>query len=170
MGRQAKLRRKGEYWATDAGGKTTYFGRTNEVPYGDALGRFRKFLAVRSLAEPQVCLLTKAKTVRVLFTVFSEWMQTQRSERTLEERQRHLQRWCDLFGDLLWRTPSLLPRHRSQDIGTPDGASCRFSAPVKTNRPRFAQAVQDAQGSHTSGDCLERWSIRHSATQMRRSS
>jgi hypothetical protein len=26
MGRQAKLRRKGEYWATDAGGKTTYFG------------------------------------------------------------------------------------------------------------------------------------------------
>ncbi len=32
----------------DAGGKTTYFGRTNEVPYGDALKRFRKFLAVRS--------------------------------------------------------------------------------------------------------------------------
>ncbi len=47
MGRQAKLRRKGEYWATDAGGKTTYFGRTNEVPYGAALRRFREFLAVR---------------------------------------------------------------------------------------------------------------------------
>ena len=100
MGRQAKLRRKGEYWATDAGGKTTYFGRTNEVPYGDALRRFRKFLAVRSVAEPQVCLLNKAKTVRGLFAEFSEWMQTQRSERTLEERQRHLQRWCDLFGEL----------------------------------------------------------------------
>jgi hypothetical protein len=27
-------------------------------------------------------------------------MQCQRSERTLEERQRHLRRWCDLFGDL----------------------------------------------------------------------
>lgn len=100
MGRQANLRRKGEYWATDAGGKTTYFGRTNEVPHGDALRRFRKFLAVRSLEEPQVCVLTKAKTIRVLFTLFSEWLQTQRSERTLEERQRHLQRWCDLFGDL----------------------------------------------------------------------
>jgi hypothetical protein len=75
MGRQAKLRRKGEYWATDAGGKTTCFGRTNEVPYGDALKRFRKFLAVRSVAEPQVCLLTKGKTVWGLFGEFSNWMQ-----------------------------------------------------------------------------------------------
>jgi hypothetical protein len=36
----------------------------------------------------------------ILSVSFSEWMQTQRSERTLEERQRHFQRWCDVFGDL----------------------------------------------------------------------
>ena len=111
MGRHAKLRRNGEYWATDAGGKTTYFGRTNEVPYGDAVKRFRKFLAGRSVSEPQVCILTKGKTVRGLFGEFSEWMQTQRSERTLEERQRHLQRWCDLFEDLPCNAIAAL-RHR----------------------------------------------------------
>jgi hypothetical protein len=44
--------------------------------------------------------LTKRKTVRALFGEFSEWMQSQRSERTLEERQRHLRRWCDRFRDL----------------------------------------------------------------------
>jgi integrase len=100
MGRQAKLRRKGEYWATDAGGKTTYFGKTNEVPYGDALKRFRSFLADRSLSKAPVSILTNGKTVRVLLEEFSEWMGSQRSERTLEERQRHLRRWCERFGDL----------------------------------------------------------------------
>ncbi len=54
MGRHAKLRRKGEYRATDAGGKTTYFGKTNNVPYRDALRRFRKFPAGRSAAEPHL--------------------------------------------------------------------------------------------------------------------
>jgi integrase len=100
MGRQAKLRRKGEYWATDAGGKTTYFGRTTEVPYGDAVKLFRRFLAERSVSEPQTSILTKRKTVRGLFGDFSKWMQSQRSDRTLQERQRHLGRWCDRFGDL----------------------------------------------------------------------
>ena len=45
-------------------------------------------------------ILTNGKTVRVLFGEFSEWMRSQRSERTLEERQRHLRRWCERFGDL----------------------------------------------------------------------
>jgi integrase len=100
MGRQAKLRRKGEYWATDAGGKTTYFGRTNEVPYGDAVKRFRRFLAGRSVTGPQSSTVIERKTVQGLFGEFSEWMKCQRSDRTLEERERHLRRWCDRFGDL----------------------------------------------------------------------
>jgi hypothetical protein len=51
MGRHAKLRRKGEYWATDAGGKTTYFGRTDEVPFGVPQKRFCEFVGGRSVSE-----------------------------------------------------------------------------------------------------------------------
>jgi hypothetical protein len=70
------------------------------VPYGDALKRFRKFLASHSVPEPHGCILTKGQTVWGLFGEFSRWIQSQRSDRTLEERQRHLQRWCDRLGDL----------------------------------------------------------------------
>ena len=45
MGRQAKLRQKGDYWASDAGGKTTYFGRVSEMSHAAAMCKLHEHLA-----------------------------------------------------------------------------------------------------------------------------
>ena len=44
-GRQAKLRQKGGCWASDAGGKTTYFGRVTEVSHATAMCKLHEHLA-----------------------------------------------------------------------------------------------------------------------------
>ena len=55
MPRSAKLGRHKGYWYTRAGRRSgVYFGKTTEVPYKEALKRFRQYLASLKDARRQV--------------------------------------------------------------------------------------------------------------------
>lgn len=101
MPRSAKLRNKGGYWASDAGGKTRYFGKVDETSYAEALRRFREFLAVPPLAL--VDEATKPIAVAELIELFLPWVRTHRGEKSFEERSRHLARFGKLFGKVVAR-------------------------------------------------------------------
>lgn len=101
MPRSAKLRNKGGFWASDAGGKTRYFGKVDEVPYVEALRRFREFLAVPPLAV--VGDAAVPVTVAELIGLFLAWVKAQRGDKAFEERSRHLARFGRLFGGVVAR-------------------------------------------------------------------
>jgi integrase len=114
MPRQPRLRKKSGYWASDAGGATRYFGKVGEVPFEEAQRRFRDYLAGSSRPpsappgdpgptppssppEPQAAT---SPPVADLVPKFLAWMERNRDPRNRLERERHLRRWCDSFGDL----------------------------------------------------------------------
>jgi integrase len=95
MPRQAKLGKKNGHWFTKAGNPSgVYFGRVGEVTYQDAKRKFADYLKglapVRS-AAPAAAVLTTAELV----DLFLDWVQAHRSDRTYDERKRHLQRFID---------------------------------------------------------------------------
>jgi integrase len=96
MGRQSTLRTKAGYWCTYVWGKTTRFGRVDEVPESEALRRFQEFLTgVEPEPEPEPEL-----SVSKLATRFLEWVREHRGEKAYIERGRHPRRFQALFGKL----------------------------------------------------------------------
>ncbi len=115
MPRQPRLRKKSGYWASDAGGTTSYFGKVGEVAFEDAQRRFRDFLSgdrqpatgpiavspPPSSPQPAVIAISQpSPTVAELVPKFLAWMERNRDRRNRLERERHLRRWCDSYGDL----------------------------------------------------------------------
>lgn len=103
MGRQAKLRQKGGYWASDAGGKTTYFGRVTEVSHAAAMCKLHEHLATAKTVPKMVVDVQPGVhlTVNDLAERFLNWVLCHRGTKAHKERCRHLQRFRDSFGDLL---------------------------------------------------------------------
>jgi integrase len=96
MARKPTVRVRKGYWVSYAGGKTTYFGRVSETPRKDALKRFKG----RSDEEPE----TPTFTVADLAGRFLEWLKMNRSEKTHEERSRHVRRFVDAHGGVQAKT------------------------------------------------------------------
>jgi len=97
MGRQAKLRQKGGYWASDAGGKTTYFGKVTKVSHADAMCKLHEHL-VTVKAVPRVVVDVQPGvdlTVNDLAERFLNWVLCHRGMKAHKERCRHLQRFWD---------------------------------------------------------------------------
>lgn len=88
MGREAKLREKNGYWYTAANGGQ-YFGRRDEVSYAEARKAFLAFLSAKQAEK------SEPLTVASLCRLFVAWLKTHRSERTLEERRRHMEFFCN---------------------------------------------------------------------------
>ena len=103
MGRQAKLRQKGVYWASDAGGKTTYFGRVTEVPHAVAMCKLHEHLAnLKTVSKIVVDVQPGVDlTVNELAERFLNWVLCHRGTKAHKERSRHLQRFRESFGDML---------------------------------------------------------------------
>lgn len=94
MPRTPKLGKKNGYWCTKAGAPNgVYFGKVSEVPYSEAKGKFADYLA--SLGKDEVeC--RQVFTVLELSDRFLIWLKEHRSDRTHDERNRHLNRFCNL--------------------------------------------------------------------------
>ena len=96
MPRQAKLGKKNGHWFTKAGNPNgVYFGRVGEVTYLQAKEKFADYLKslapARAAAAAAVAVLTTAELV----DLFLDWVEAHRSDRTYDERKRHLQRFID---------------------------------------------------------------------------
>jgi len=94
MPRQAKLGKKNGYWYTKAGSPNgVYFGGVGEVTYKEARQKFVDYLKTLAPArpEPLAIVLSTAELV----DLFLDWVQSHRSDRTYDERKRHLQRFID---------------------------------------------------------------------------
>jgi integrase len=92
MPRSPKLGRKNGYWYTKAGDPNgVYFGKIGEVPYSTARKLFGEYL--RSLQATRHGT-NAVPSVAELCDQFLEWVKKNRSERTYDERQRHLNRFC----------------------------------------------------------------------------
>jgi hypothetical protein len=111
MGRQAKLRQKGGYWASDAGGKTTYFGRVTEVSHAIAMCKLHEHLAkLKTVSKIVVSVQPGVDlTVNDLAERFLNWVLRHRGTKAHTERSRHLQRFRESFGDML--APELKGTH-----------------------------------------------------------
>lgn len=93
MPRSPKLRVKNGYWFTKAGGTSgTYFGRVDEITHNRARELFAIHLKnLSATRSPQ----RHALTVAMLCDEYLEWLKNHRSERTYEERRRHLKLFCN---------------------------------------------------------------------------
>lgn len=115
MARQAKLRKKNGYWFSEAGGIARYYGKVSEVPHGEAVKRFRAALAdggtdrksspvqaTRPICPDQTEPSPDIEPISVndLTVRFLAWLQANRSDRTHEERTRHLKRFRAAYGSL----------------------------------------------------------------------
>jgi integrase len=103
MGRQAKLRQKDGHWATDAGGKTTRFGKVSEITRSEALRRFHAHLANGTAQDDASGNEAPESTITVgdLADRFLGWVLAHRGVKAHRERSRHLKRFRDLFGGVL---------------------------------------------------------------------
>jgi hypothetical protein len=83
MGRQAKLRQKGGYWASDAGGKTTYFGKVTEVSHAAAMCKLHEHLATANTVPKLVVDVQPGVhlTVNDLAERFLNWVLCHRGRR-----------------------------------------------------------------------------------------
>ena len=93
MPRTPKLGKKNGFWCTKAGAPNgVYFGKVSEVPYSEAKGKFADYLA--SLGKDEVeC--RQVFTILELCDRFLIWLKDHRSDRTHDERKRHLNRFCN---------------------------------------------------------------------------
>jgi integrase len=96
MPRQAKLGKKNGHWYTKAGNPNgVYFGKVGEVAYQEAKEKFADYL--KAIAPARVAQTVATISTAELVDLFLDWVQTNRSDRTYDERKRHLQRFID-FG------------------------------------------------------------------------
>lgn len=100
MGRVAKVRQKGDYWTSDAGGKTTYFGKVAEVSHAEATQRLHAHLAEAKTLVPPAPNPNPTLTLDGLRTKYLAWLKRHRSALLHREAQRHLQRFADAYGDI----------------------------------------------------------------------
>lgn len=85
------------YWVTKAGGKTTYFGRTDEVSRKHAETAFADHLkTIRTETSRQRDLrVGQAVTVWELCDRFNEWTRANRSLKTFRYHRNSLQNFCN---------------------------------------------------------------------------
>jgi integrase len=94
MPRQAKLSKKNGHWYTKAGNPNgVYFGRVGDVTYQRAKGKFADYL--KALAPVQAAAAVATLSTAELVDLFLDWVHGHRSDRTYDERKRHLQRFID---------------------------------------------------------------------------
>lgn len=93
MPRTPKLGKKNGYWHTKAGAPNgVYFGKVSEVPYSEAKQKFADYLSSLGKEDtPQATVFT----VLELCDRFLIWVKDHRSERSYDERKRHLNRFCN---------------------------------------------------------------------------
>ncbi len=91
MPRAAKLGQKNGYWYTKAGNPNgQYFGKVGIVSFKDAQKQFAEYL--KSINDHQRRASSSLTTLE-LCDMFLDWLQTHRSDRTYDERRRHLTRF-----------------------------------------------------------------------------
>lgn len=91
MPREAKLGKHEGQWFTKAGNSSgTYFGSVAEVPYKRAKQLFNEYLAKLSNERTE---RRAGIPVAELMDEFLAWLEDSRSDRTFDERRRHLQRF-----------------------------------------------------------------------------
>src|SRR4051812_43572799 len=94
MPRTPKLTKKNGYWCTKAGNPSgVYFGKVSEVPYSEAKAKFADYLA--SLGKPGGEAVRSVFTALELCDRFVDWLKEHRGDRTWDERNRHLSRFCN---------------------------------------------------------------------------
>ncbi len=93
MPRTAKLGQKRGYWYSQAGGRARYFGRVGEIPYADALQRFRE-----AVAKPKPPTREGLITVDDLTDRYLSWLKAHRGKRTHYGRILHLRRFAAIHG------------------------------------------------------------------------
>jgi hypothetical protein len=89
MARKPTLRERNGYWVSYANGKSTYYGKVSETPRTIALKRFKG----RSEGDDETTAPTTTFTVADLAQRFLAWLKTNRSDKTHEERSRHVGRF-----------------------------------------------------------------------------
>ncbi len=92
MARKPTLRERNGYWVSYVNGKATYYGKISETPRTIALKRFK------GRSEDDKESTTTTLTVDDLAQRFLSWLKTNRSEKTHEERERHVRRFVDANG------------------------------------------------------------------------
>jgi site-specific recombinase XerD len=94
MPRTPKLTKKNGYWCTKAGSPNgVYFGKVSEVPYSEAKTKFAEYLS--SLGKPEGEAIRSVFTALELCDRFVDWLKEHRGDRTCDERNRHLSRFCN---------------------------------------------------------------------------
>lgn len=97
MGRQPTLRRKGQYWFSEAGGVPRYFGRVDRVTRTEAMAKL--WAALAESPDPQdLPAPSKGPTIDATIERFLEWAARHRAPKTALERRRHLARLSALCG------------------------------------------------------------------------
>lgn len=95
MARKPSVRVKGDYWVSEAGGVTRYFGRCDEVSRTQATALLWAVLAAPPVEAPRLSF-----TVDALCDRYLDWVDGSRSEALHREVKRHLSRWRALYGRL----------------------------------------------------------------------
>jgi len=99
MSRAAKLGRHNGYWYTRAGNRAgVYFGRIGEVPYNEALKRFRKHLSTLDDDRKQTEL--PLLSVAEICDSHLLWAKNKRSPALFRQRQSILNHWCNHLIDV----------------------------------------------------------------------
>jgi len=108
MPRQAKLNKKNGHWYTKAGNPNgVYFGKVGDVTYQEAKDKFADYL--KALAPARMARVVASISTAELTDLFLDWIQSHRSDRTFDERKRHLQRFVNFArnGRLIGEIPAL---------------------------------------------------------------
>jgi integrase len=94
MPRQAKLSKKNGHWYTKAGNPNgVYFGKIGDVTYQEAKEKFADYLKV--VAPARLARVVASISTGQLVDLFLDWVEAHRSDRTYDERKRHLERFIN---------------------------------------------------------------------------
>jgi len=108
MPRQAKLSKKNGHWYTKAGNPNgVYFGKIGDVTYQEAKEKFADYLKV--VAPARLARVVASISTGQLIDLFLDWVEAHRSDRTYDERKRHLERFINFSrnGRLVGEIPAL---------------------------------------------------------------